>query len=249
MTIFTNNTVQGDFEKRYTQLRQKEGRIYTDEEVGQLPEIAKTHPHYKEWQVRKKSCGRLIGYLQKKQSAISNEQSLRILEVGCGNGWLSHRLSSISGSKVLGSDINFSELQQAGRVFYNIPNLHFIYSNTESDVFEDKQFEVIIFAASIQYFASLAETMRKTFRLLKPGGEIHIIDSPFYSTAELGAAKQRSVLYYESIGFPEMANSYFHHSLDGLAVFNHSLLYDPTSLSNRFLPNKTIFYWIRIQPL
>jgi ubiquinone/menaquinone biosynthesis C-methylase UbiE len=248
VTIFTNHTVQGDFEKRYIQLRQKEGRIYTDEEVAQLPEIAKSHPHYKEWQVRKKSCERLVSYLQKKQSAVSNGQNLKILEVGCGNGWLSHRLSSIQGSKVLGSDINFSELQQAGRVFYNIPNLHFIYYNTESDQFDDKQFDVIVFAASIQYFASLAETMMKTFRLLKPGGEIHIIDSPFYAAAELGAAKQRSFLYYQSIGFPEMANSYFHHSLEGLTAFNHSILYDPHSLSNRFLPNKNIFYWIRIQP-
>ncbi len=248
MTIFTNHSVSGDFEKQYSRLRQQEGRIYTDEEVARLPEISKEHTHYKEWQVRKQSSRRLIKYLQKKVSEEANEQSVKFLEIGCGNGWLSHQLTTIPGAKVLGTDINFSELQQAGRVFFNIPNLHFIYANIESDVFEDKQFDFIIFAASIQYFESFVETIRKILRLLKPGGEIHILDSPFYQTSELGAARLRSSLYFESIGFPEMTKSYFHHDFADLSLFKHTILYDPNNLSNRLSIDKNPFYWICIKP-
>jgi ubiquinone/menaquinone biosynthesis C-methylase UbiE len=241
VTFIATHTDNGNFEKLYLQLREKEGRIYTDEEVPALPEITETNPHHTEWQMRKQSCQRLTSYLQKKQ------QALKILEVGCGNGWLSHRLSTIPGSKIIGADINFIEIQQAAKVFRDIPNLHFVYSNIESEMFEERQFDIILFAASIQYFPSLPEIIAKSMKLLKPNGEIHIIDSHFYQLSELSAARQRSLLYYESAGFPEMANFYFHHCLDDIEHYNYSLLYDPNNLFNKFLRNKSPFPWILIQ--
>src|SRR5215203_4755336 len=75
------------FEKLYMQLRKKEQRLYTDEEVRNLPQVIAAHPHFKEWQLRKKSCGRLIEYLDQKN------KPLHILEIGCGNGWLSAQLA------------------------------------------------------------------------------------------------------------------------------------------------------------
>ena len=65
----------------------------------------------------------------------------------------------LPGSKVIGTDINFSEIQQAARVFQHVPNLHFIYTYAEPGVFKEKKFDIIIFAASIQYFESLQETI------------------------------------------------------------------------------------------
>ena len=180
-------------------------------------------------------------YLKRKNKPLD------ILEIGCGNGWLSHRLSIISGSKVIGTDINFTEIQQAARVFQHIPDLHFIYTSVEPGVFKEKKFDSIVFAASIQYFPSLSETIKKTLRLLKPGGEINIIDSNFYTMADLSEEKHRSVLYYESAGFPEMAAYYFHHSLEDLQDFNYSILYDPKNLFYKFSPNKNPFYWICIK--
>jgi ubiquinone/menaquinone biosynthesis C-methylase UbiE len=230
-----------DFEKLYLQLRQKEGRIYVDEEVARLPVIDPTHQHYKEWLLRKESSQKLISYLKRRK------QPLDILEIGCGNGWLSHKLSAIPHSKVIGSDINFTEIQQAAKIFSKIPNLHFVYGQAESEVFEDGQFDVIIFAASIQYFSSLKEIIWKTLRLLKPDGELHIIDSPFYTLSGFDAARQRSLFYYQSAGFPEMANWYFHHKLHDLKNYKYSILYDPNSLLNKFLQNKNPFYWISIK--
>lgn len=241
MITSSQHIIADDFEKLYIQLRERERRIYTDEEVANLPGIVNNHPHYKEWKMRKDSSQKLIDHLKKKK------RPLDILEIGCGNGWLSHKLAEIPGSKVIGTDINFTELQQAARIFYYQPNLNFIYGHAESGLFEDKQFDIIIFAASIQYFASLHKTMWNVLKLLEPNGCIHIIDSPFYTLSELGAAKQRSLLYYESAGFSEMAHWYFHHSLDELKHYNYSTLYDPDSLFNRFLPNKNPFHWVCIK--
>lgn len=241
MTTPGKYTAASEFEKLYIRLREKEGRMYSDEELKQLPVVAATHSHFSEWQIRKESSEKLITHLAKKNIPLD------ILEIGCGNGWLSHLLSQVPKSRVIGTDINFTEIQQAARVFQNIPNLHFMYVQVEPGVFKEKKFDVIVFAASVQYFESFAETMQKALRLLKPDGEIHILDSHFYPSADVSEARHRSVLYYEAAGFPEMSDYYFHHSLEDLQGFNYSILYNPKTLVNRLLPNKNPFYWVRIK--
>src|SRR5258708_4522573 len=96
---------------------------------------------------QERSSERLITYLEKKH------KPLRILEVGCGNGWLSAKLSNIPNTRVTGLDINQVEIEQAQRVF-KIDNLDFIYDSFNESTFENENFDVIIFAASLQYFPS-----------------------------------------------------------------------------------------------
>lgn len=242
MTNSAIHIAPGDFEKLYFQLRQKEKRIYTDEEVAKLPGIAETHPHYKEWRIRKESSQKLIDYLKKRNRTTD------ILEIGCGNGWLSAKLSGLKVSIVTGIDINARELEQAKRVFRKIPNLQFYYGGINELKKGEIEFDVIILAAAIQYFPALKKIIDTAMKYLSQSGEIHIIDSHFYTISELGAAKQRSLLYYEATNFPEMAYWYFHHNLDELESYNYTVLYDPTSLFNRFLRNKNPFHWIRIKP-
>src|SRR5256885_16517519 len=105
-----NITSNTNFEESYIALRRKENRIYSDKEVAQLPDIDIQHQHFKEWMIRKASAKKLINFFKKKK------QPLKILEIGCGNGWLSNQLSGIENSDVTGLDINMEELQQAGRV-------------------------------------------------------------------------------------------------------------------------------------
>src|SRR5688572_18830814 len=82
------------FEKLYLQVRKAEQRLYSDDEVKSLPGIFSSHPHIEEWKQRKVSCERIIKYLDKKQ------KPLKILEIGCGNGWFSAQLAKRSSWKV-----------------------------------------------------------------------------------------------------------------------------------------------------
>ncbi|HEV7780207.1 MAG TPA: methyltransferase domain-containing protein [Chitinophagaceae bacterium] len=212
------------FEEKYISLRQKEKRLYTDEELARLPLIEQNNLHYKEWRIRQQSCNRLVNYLGKKKGP------LKILEVGCGNGWLSHRLSMVSGTFVTAIDINAFELRQAARVFAGVPGLQFIYGSIDSPELVNRHFDIIVFAASIQYFRSLTDTLDHSMLLLKPGGEIHILDSRLYRLGELGPASQRTEKYYNDLGFPEMTGQYFHHCFNELKPFDHKILYKPFSL-------------------
>ena len=241
MVKVVHHSGAADFENLYIELREKEGRIYSDEQVALLPDIPGTHAHYTEWMIRKESSQKLLRWLKKKKKSID------ILEIGCGNGWLAHQLATIPSSMVIGTDINFYEIQQAARVFQNISNLHFIYTSGNPEVFKEKRFDVVIFAAAIQYFESFRDTIQTTMTFLRDDGEIHILDSPFYSGMEVLAAKQRTRDYYESNGFPGMADYYFHHSFDDLKNFNCRILYQPGKLMTRLTGNKNPFPWIVIR--
>ena len=246
-SILTNIQVQGHtrlrevlFEKKYIQIRALESRLCTDEELAQLPDVLPLHPHYQEWVMRKRFTRRLLHYFS------SRKANPEILEVGCGNGWLTHQLAEIPGSKVSGLDINFTELQQAARVFSNDPNLRFIHGDIRSEVLGDRRFDYILFSASMEYFPSLKKMLHLCLSYLKPGGEIHIVETPFCRPEELKLQERRTYTYYSSFGYPEMAEYYYHHTLTDLRSFHYSILYNPRSMRNRFLKGKHPHPWIRI---
>lgn len=230
------------FESVYIRLREAEHRLYSDEEVLNLPDISPLHPHYKEWVIRKKSTEKLIRYLNRKK------MPLNILEIGCGNGWLSRQLSDIPESHVIGIETNITELRQAVRIFSQMPNLNFIRGDFNKMDFHGDLFDIVVMAASVQYFSSVQNTLKHVLRYyLKPGGEIHIIDSPFYQAAEVAAAMERTAIYYTQLGFPEMIPFYFHHSLFELISFKCHFMQNITIRQSPLIKNTYSFYWIRVK--
>ncbi|NNU33994.1 methyltransferase [Mucilaginibacter sp. S1162] len=94
---------QPEFEELYFAVRAHEKRIYTDAQLQTLPDF---YIHSYEWDMRKHSSGRLLAYLAKKR------RFLRILEVGCGNGWLSAKMAGLPKTHVTGLDINRVEINE-----------------------------------------------------------------------------------------------------------------------------------------
>jgi ubiquinone/menaquinone biosynthesis C-methylase UbiE len=244
-TLTNDMTRQNEYEKQfqdlYIALRETENRLYSDEELARLPEVDPKHMYYDEWLIRKSSFERFRKYLEHKKC------DLNILEVGCGNGWLSHALSGIRRSQVTGIDINSIELEQARRVFFGKANLSFILGDLRSAGLTPLSIDIIVFAASIQYFENLDEILTAAFKLLKHYGEVHIIDTKFYKPAEVIKAKERSAVYFHSLGFEEMSYSYFHHSMNKLDGYNYQVMYDPNHLFNLILKRKDPFHWIMIK--
>jgi ubiquinone/menaquinone biosynthesis C-methylase UbiE len=229
-----------EFGELYIASREKESRIYTDAQVAQLPETDLNHVYNSEWSVRGRSANRLLNYLTKKNTPLN------ILEVGCGNGWLSGKLAAIDNSSVRGIDINENELRQATRVFGDKPNIQFETTDLRICHYTDK-FDIIVFAASIQYFPDFHQMITDTLAHLHIGGEIHILDSHFYRKGEIQKAVERTRFYYQSIGFDKMAEYYFHHDIESLKEFHYKILYNPLRLKNRIFHRKDPFPWICIK--
>lgn len=215
-----------DLTDLYLRVREKEGRLYPDDVVSRLPEFPGDQTYSVEWRIRAESCARLTHYL------AGLKRPLSILDLGCGNGWLSSHLSNLPQSRVCGLDRLSSELEQAARVFPK-KNLTFISTDIFSAPFIPESFDVIVLASVIQYFPDLESIILALKPLLKPRGEIHLLDSPLYPTDELLAARQRTQEYYASLGFPEMSDYYFHHSVTALEGFSPHWLYHPNQLAAR----------------
>ena len=226
------------FEKNYTRLREKEGRLYPAEIIVNLPLIPGDHQHAAEWKLRQDSCRRMVKYLEEKNI------HLNILEVGCGNGWLSHKVAAILNSRVTGVDINSTELAQA-KLLFRQENLRFIHGDIYDPAISG-QFNIIIFAASLQYFDGVKQLINDAMKLLTAGGEIHIMDTHFYEPGKVSIAKQRTEKYYQEKGMAGMEAYYFHHTLTELAGFHYQVLYKPSRFWKFFFPQNP-FPWIRIK--
>lgn len=195
------------FEELYERTRGSERRILSDEQVAQLPDGTDLW-NVDEWRIRARSADRLVRALR------GSDLGSRVLEVGCGNGWLSARLQR-EGHEVLGIDPFTAELEQAARVFPNGPAF------ARCDLFEaglpQEFFDIIVFAASFQYFPDAQKALARASSLLRPSGEIHVMDSVLYrSPVEKTGAEERSRKYYENLGVPEMHTHYHAHAMDDL---------------------------------
>jgi ubiquinone/menaquinone biosynthesis C-methylase UbiE len=212
----------------YQSLRKKENRVYSDDMLNLLPQTPSNHMHEKEWKQRQFTLKRLLPYLGVKESP-------KILELGCGNGWLCNHLAALSASEVVGVDISEPELTQAAAVFKSRQNLCFVHGDISTLTMPGSYFDYIIFAASIQYFANLESLFKKAFTLLATDGEIHVVDSPIYTQAEAPKAQKRSREYFYRSGFPEMSRYYFHHTWIDLKTFGIKKQYNPDLFFNKVM--------------
>jgi SAM-dependent methyltransferase len=224
----------------YLRVREKEGRLYSDEIVKQLPAISDAHPLSGEWRVRAASSRRLAAYLGRHKSKV-------ILELGCGNGWLANIMASAAGASVVGFDRANVELCQARRVFAH-RELSWIAGDIFCGPFAERSFDVVVIASAIQYFSDVPHLIQALVPILRERGEIHILDSPLYAEEHVPAARERSRRYYEQLGFPEMAAHYYHHSPAVFSAYDPSWLYTPHVDRNKPLQDSP-FPWVRLRPV
>ena len=233
-------------EKLYLAVREKEGRLYPDEVVKELPSFTNLlDPLYKEWQIRANSAKKFAHYLKQ------GSKRLTILDIGCGNGWFASHLTKQLDCRVCALDINEQELRQGARVFGGNSAVTFLYGDIFEDILPTSCSDIILLASSIQYFSDLPVLLNRLLELLCEGGEIHIIDSPLYSRDRLNPAQKRTQKYYESLGFPEMAAHYYHHAIESLQPYQVEYLYKPGGLIQRirgklFASYRSPFPWIKL---
>ena len=193
----------------YLKVRKQEAWLYPDEMALLLPQVPARHPHARLWRWRRRGLNHLLNYLTKTYT----NQSIKILDVGCGNGWMTHFLAkNLKNAQVLGIDVNFTELEQANRVFH-LPNLQFAFADLTEGVLPEHHFDLVLFAGSFQYFSEVARLLDSIKVVIKSPGALHIIDTNFYPNEESRTrARKATKQYYEAMGVPEMA-AFYHHYL------------------------------------
>jgi 2-polyprenyl-3-methyl-5-hydroxy-6-metoxy-1,4-benzoquinol methylase len=235
-----------DWRSAYLRAREREGRRLPDDVVAELPHVPASHPLAQEWRQRADSCTRFVSYLRDRVGTV------RVVDVGCGNGWMANRIAEIDGLRVVGLDAVAEEIHQARRVFGSRARLEFVHAEVVDGNLPVEPPDVVLLASVIQYVPDPARLLRAMLASLRPGGEVHVFDSPIYRPTDVASARERTRAHYRGVGVPEMTQVYRHHSWDAFSALRFDLLYRPDSRRGRLERRLTRrprspFPWLRFR--
>ena len=102
------------------------------------------------------------------------------LDLGCGNGSLSHELSKL-GFAVHGIDRSQSGIQIARETF---PRVQFLLGDVENELSSDplpaESFDVVVSTEVVEHLYYPRRLIHNAFRLLKPSGHF-IVSTPYHA--------------------------------------------------------------------
>jgi SAM-dependent methyltransferase len=172
------------FVRQYRQVRERDGyRASAPEYYRMLPIVPHDDPHAAEWRLRRESYAHLLRHAL---PAIWLG-SARVLDLGAGCGWLSHRLASF-GHRVVAVDRLDDEADGLGVArHYPVP-FAAVQADFDALPFEPWQFDVAVFEGSLHYSPDPQATLAEARRMIAPGGVIAVMDSPMFTREADGHA-------------------------------------------------------------
>ena len=182
------------FATEYGQIRALEGRgTDGDEYYLALPFEDRTGRNSWQWSIRAKTFSYFASRVLQPIEA-RHGKPLNIVDIGAGNGWLSYRLT-LRGHRCAAVDLldnRWDGLGAASRYFAHLASpFALVQAEMDRIPFADGQFDLLIFNASFHYSTDYVQTTREALRLLRPGGSIVVLDTPYYHHEFSGAAMVR----------------------------------------------------------
>ena len=161
---------------QYRQVREQDGyRQRPAAYYQELPQVARGDPQHAVWRIRQESfrhlCRRVLTRL--------GRRPLRVLDLGAGNGWLSHRLTLLGHSCVAVDWLD--DLDDGLSAARHYPTA-FIRLQADFDHLPlvGGQFDAVIFNASLHYSPNPIATLRSAVTALVDGGTLVVMDSPVF---------------------------------------------------------------------
>jgi SAM-dependent methyltransferase len=154
------------------------------------------------WKIRARSYRAALDVLGSRFADMKrvdewNKRSLRVLELGAGNGWFSWRMAE-AGHHVLATDISLDDEDGLGAIErYARPCPAFrerlvrALLDMEELALDDSQLDVVVANASLHYAGSLPAAISEVHRVLRPGGLFLVLDSPVFDDARSGSEMVR----------------------------------------------------------
>jgi len=116
---------------------------------------------------------------------------LRVLDLGAGNGWLCYR-AALLGHDPTAVDVRDDAVDGLGAAAGYDAHLPHPFGRVAASFdalpLREGAYDVAVFDASLHYALDLEDTLREAARVVRRGGRIAILDSPFYRRARDGEA-------------------------------------------------------------
>ena len=158
-----------------------------------------------DWQIRARSFRAFAQHVLQPREREFN-RPLRILDLGAGNGWLSYRLAQ-RGHIAAAIDLLVNPQDGLGAYVHYDATFTPVQAEFDRLPFDAAQFDLTIFNASLHYAVNYETTLREALRVLQPGGQIVVLDSPVYGSGSSGAqmVREREAAFTRAYGFPSNA--------------------------------------------
>jgi SAM-dependent methyltransferase len=186
-------TAAEPFERQYRLVRGAEGRrSLSPDGYRALPDVrpaASGDPRAAEWRLRRESWS----LFRRHCLAALPRGAARIVELGAGCGWLSHRLAS-AGHHLVAVDRLDDEADGLGVCRYYSTPIVAVQADFDELPFAAAQFDVAVFAGSLHYAPDPAATLAEAVRALRPAGVLVVMDSPAFVRDADGEAMVASSL-------------------------------------------------------
>lgn len=217
---FTTRPELLEFTQSYQSIRASEG--YTGrgaEYYRRLPMHPPKEPDSDIWRIRQKSFAAFRKILTRAVPAGGT-----VLDLGSGNGWLSHQ-TALLGYRPMGMDINTDPDDGLAAVRHYPLQWPVVMASFDQLPLADGGVDMAVFNGSLHYSERVEDTLAETFRVLRPGGTLVILDTPIYwdSTSGDTMMAQRKAHHQRTHG---QANTY---ETEGYLTWNAVL-----SWSDRF---------------
>lgn len=111
--------------------------------------------------------------------ALELKSSSRVLDFGCGPGFLSMEIARRTNGGVIGADLNEEFVARATERAANesLSNLTYVHLTGDSLPLEDKSVDRVLAKNVLEYVPDLDATLNELKRVIAPGGFLQITDS------------------------------------------------------------------------
>lgn len=177
------------FAAQYARHRAAEGRGHAGADLAALPYL-KTGPLARQWAVRACSYevlrSRVVAPFARRLG-----RPLTVLDLGAGNGWLSHRLA-MDGHDAIALDIREDHVDGLGAAAALAARtggrMRLCAASFAAIPLPAASADLAVFNASLHYALDLSAVLAEAARVTRPGGLLAIVDSPFYRREADGLA-------------------------------------------------------------
>ncbi len=171
------------FVRQYRRVRERDGyRVMSADYYRALPYVVSEDARSARWTVRRESYDHL-----RRLPILSRDRGARVLDLGAGNGWLSHRLAA-AGHALVALDMLDDDADGLGATRVYATPFIAVQADFDALPFEPGQFDLVIFNSSLHYAPDANRTIARAHSMLAARGSLVVMDSPLFERDRDGRA-------------------------------------------------------------